>query len=150
MKKFLDEFKTFAIKGNMIDMAVGMIIGAAFSSLVSAMVADLFNPLLSLIIKSNFQDLFISLDGNEYATLAAAKEAGAAVFAYGDFITQLINFILQAFVIFLFVKFIAKLRTKNADPAPAPAAPATKTCPYCMSEIKIEAVKCPHCTSDLQ
>lgn len=148
MKKFLDEFKTFAIKGNMIDMAVGMIIGAAFSSLVSAMVADLFNPLLSLIIKSNFQDLFIPLDGNEYATLAAAKEAGAAVFAYGDFITQLINFILQAFVIFLFVKFIAKLRKK--EEAPAPAAPTTKICPYCMSEIKIEAVKCPHCTSDLQ
>ncbi len=148
MKKFFNEFKTFAIKGNMIDMAVGMIIGSAFSGLVSAMVADLFTPLLSLIIKSNFQDLFIPLDGNTYATLAAAKEAGAAVFAYGDFITQLINFVLQAFVIFLFVKFIAKLRTK--DEAPAPAAPTTKICPYCMSEIKIEAVKCPHCTSDLQ
>lgn len=148
MKKFLEEFKAFAIKGNMIDMAVGMIIGAAFSSLVSTMVADLFNPLLSLIIKGNFQDLFIPLDGNEYATLVAAKEAGAAVFAYGDFITQLINFILQAFVIFLFVKLIAKLRKK--EEAPAPAAPTTKTCPYCMSEIKIEAVKCPHCTSDLK
>ncbi len=148
MKKFLEEFKAFAIKGNMIDMAVGMIIGSAFSGLVSAMVADLFNPLLSLIISSNFQDLFIALDGTQYATLAAAKEAGAAVFAYGDFITQLINFILQAFVIFLFVKLIAKMR--KPEPAPAPAAPTTKTCPYCKSEISIEAVKCPHCTSDLQ
>ena len=149
MKKFLNEFKTFALRGNVMDLAVGMIIGAAFSGLVSAMVNDLFNPLLSLVIKGNFQDLFIPLDGNEYATLAAAKEAGAAVFAYGDFITQLINFILQAFVIFLFVKLVAKLREKDEAPAPAPA-PTTKTCPYCMSEIKIEAVKCPHCTSDLQ
>lgn len=147
MKKFFEEFKAFAIKGNMIDMAVGMIIGAAFSGLVSAMVSDLFNPLLSLIFKGDFQNLFIALDGGSYATLTAAQEAGAAVFAYGDFITQLINFILQAFVIFLFVKFIAKL--KKTDEAPAPA-PTTKTCPYCKSEISIEAVKCPHCTSDLQ
>ena len=97
MKKFLQEFKDFAIKGNMLDLAIGMIIGAAFSALVGAMVADLFNPVLSLIVRGDFQNLFIPLDGGTYKTLAEAQEAGAAVFAYGDFITQVINFILQAY-----------------------------------------------------
>ncbi len=145
MKKFLQEFKDFAIKGNMLDLAIGMIIGAAFSALVSAMVADLFNPVLSLIVRGDFQNLFIPLDGGTYKTLAEAQEAGAAVFAYGDFITQVINFILQAFVIFLLVKVVAKLR----KPAEAPAAPAVKTCPYCKSEIAKDATKCPHCTSQV-
>lgn len=145
MKKFIDEFKAFAIKGNMIDMAVGMIIGAAFSGLVGAMVADLFNPILSLVFKTDFSNMFVALDGNTYATLAAAQEAGAGVFAYGHFITEVINFLLMALAVFLFVKAVSKMKKE----APAPE-PTTKTCPHCQSEISIKATKCPFCTSDLE
>ena len=105
MKKFLDEFKAFALKGNMIDLAVGMIIGSAFTSIVNSLVNDIFMPLLSLITgKVDFTNMFIALDGNTYATLAEAKELSVATINYGSFITQTINFLLMALVVFITVK----------------------------------------------
>lgn len=143
----LKEFKEFAIKGNMIDMSVGIIIGSAFTALVKSVVDDIFTPVLSIFTgKLDFSELFIALDGNEYANLQAAKDAGASVLAYGNLITGVINFIIMAFVVFLFVKGINKLRrTQEA----APVEVTTKICPYCKSEIHKDAIKCPHCQSVL-
>lgn len=143
----LKEFKKFAIKGNMMDLAVGVIIGGAFNSLVSSLVNDIIMPILSLFTgKLDFTNWFIALDGKKYETLAAAQEAGVATVNFGTFISGVLNFIIMAFVVFLIVKGMNKLRVEK--PA-APAAPTTKKCPHCMSEIDINATKCPHCTSDL-
>lgn len=154
MKKLLQDFKTFAIKGNMIDLAVGMIIGTSFNKIVSSLVNDMIMPLLGIFTgKIDFAKLFIALDGNTYATLAEAEAAGAACFKYGSFIAGLIDFLIMAFIVFLFVRGISKLREigKEETPeAPAePAAPTTKICPFCKTEIHIEASRCPHCTSEL-
>ena len=147
------EFKEFAIKGNMMDLAVGVIIGGAFNALVSSLVNDIIMPLLSLITgKIDFNNLFIALDGNKYVTLEAAKEAGASTVNYGAFISGIINFIIMAFVVFLIVKGINKLR-RAGEKKPveaAPAEPTTKICPFCQSEISIKATRCPHCTSKLE
>ena len=147
----LKEFKEFAVKGNMMDLAVGVIIGGAFNALVTSLVNDIIMPLLSLITgKIDFNNLFIALDGQEYKTLEAAKEAGASTVNYGSFISGVINFIIMAFVVFLIVKGINKLRRLGEKPAPAVnAEPTTKVCPFCQSEISIKAVRCPHCTSKL-
>ncbi|MBQ5951508.1 MAG: large conductance mechanosensitive channel protein MscL [Lachnospiraceae bacterium] len=147
----LKEFKEFALKGNMIDMAVGVIIGGAFGALVTALVNNIFMPLLSLITAgADFSTWFIALDGNKYATAEAAAEAGAAVVNFGLFISAIINFLLMAFVVFLFVRAINKARAaaKPAEEA-APEEPTTKVCPFCQSEIAIAATRCPHCTSEL-
>lgn len=146
----LKEFKQFAIKGNMIDLAVGMIIGTAFNKLVSSLVNDMIMPLLGLLTgKIDFAQLFIALDGNKYATLAEAEELGVACFKYGAFIAGIIDFIIMAFVVFLFVKWMNKLREAGKkEEVAAPAAPTTKVCPFCKSEIAIEATRCPHCTSE--
>lgn len=150
MKKFLDEFKAFALKGNMIDLAVGMIIGSAFTSIVSSLVNDIFMPILSLVTgKVDFTNMFIALDGNKYATLAAAKETEVATINYGAFITQTINFLLMALVVFIVVKQINKLRGLGKKPE-TPAAPTEKECPFCRTMIPIGAVRCPHCTSQLE
>ena len=150
MKYFLDEFKAFALKGNMIDLAVGMIIGSAFTSIVNSLVNDIFMPLLSLITgKVDFTNMFIALDGNTYATLAEAKELSVATINYGSFITQTINFLLMALVVFITVKQVNKLRSMGKKPE-APAAPTQKECPYCRTMIPINAVRCPHCTSLLE
>ena len=142
------EFKKFALKGNMIDLAVGVIIGGAFNSLVSSLVNDVIMPLLSLVTgRVDFNNWFIALDGNKYDTLALAEEAGVAVVKYGTFISGVLNFIIMAFVVFLLVKGINSLKKKEEPAAPAPA--TTKKCPYCMSEIHIEATKCAHCGSDV-
>ena len=143
-KGFIAEFKKFIMRGNVIDLAVGVIIGGAFQSIVKSLVDDIFMPIISLATKGiDFSNWFIALDGNKYGTLAQAQEAGAAVISYGNFISAVINFIIMAFIIFLFVKAINTLaeKTKKAE---EPAAPTTKKCPYCMSEIDIEATKCPH------
>jgi len=149
----LKEFKKFAIKGNMMDLAVGVIIGGAFNSLVSSLVNDIIMPVLSLVTgKVDFTNLFIALDGEKYKTLAEAQEAGVATVNYGNFISGIINFIIMAFVVFLIVKAINKLREageKKEAPA-APAEPTTKICPFCQTEIAIKAVRCPHCTSELK
>ena len=140
-KGFMAEFKKFIMRGNVLDLAVGVIIGAAFQAIVNSLVDDIIMPVISLLTKGvSFADWFIALDGNEYATAAAAAEAGAATITYG-------NFISMAFVIFLIVKSINKVNDKFSKKEEA--APTTKECPFCKSEISIEAVKCPHCTSDL-
>ena len=151
MKKMLKEFKQFAIKGNMIDLAVGMIIGTSFNKIVSSLVNDMIMPVLGLFTgKIDFAKLFIALDGKTYETLAAAEEAGAACFKYGAFIAGLIDFLIMAFIVFLFVRGINKLRELGKEEeAAAPAAPTTKTCPFCKSTISIDATRCPHCTSEL-
>lgn len=153
MSKLLKEFKEFAVQGNMLDMAVGMIIGAAFKDIVSSVVNDLIMPLVSLFTgKLDFSNLFISLNGEHYATLAQAQEAAAPTLNYGIFITSVINFVIMAFVIFMMVKWVNKIRTsiEHKEEAPAvPAAPTEKVCPYCKSKIDINATRCPHCTSEL-
>lgn len=148
MKKFIEEFKKFALKGNMIDLAVGVIVGGAFNSLVSSLVKDVVMPVLSLFTgKLDFTNWFIALDGNKYATLEAAQEAGAATLNYGNFISGLINFVIMAFVVFLLVKGINSLKKKEEAPA---MVPTTKKCPFCKTDIHLEATKCPNCTSTVE
>lgn len=144
----LKEFKEFAIKGNMIDMAVGIIIGGAFNGLVNTLVNDVIMPLLSVLTgKIDFSNIFFAMDGNKYATLSAVPE-GVATVNIGAFLSGVINFLIMAFVVFLIVKFINRLRTPKVQ-TEAPA-PTTKVCPYCKTEIAIEAIRCPHCTSVLE
>ena len=147
---FLKEFKDFISKGNVIDLAVGVIIGGAFSGIVTSLVTNIVTPLISILTgKIAFADLFIALDGNEYATLEAATEAGASTINYGLFIQGVINFLITAFVIFLMVRFINKIRNMNKKEE-VEAAPTTKVCPFCKSEINIEATRCPNCTSEVE
>ena len=147
MKKFLEEFKAFAMRGNVVDMAVGVVIGGAFGSITTSLVNDIFMPLLGVITGGiNFGGLFYALDGQKYASIEAAKEAGVGTLNYGAFIQYVINFILIAFCMFLVVRLMNKL--KKPAPAPAPAKPK-RICPYCKSEIADDATRCPHCTSVL-
>ena len=154
MSKLMKEFKQFAVQGNMLDMAVGMIIGAAFKDIVNSVVNDLIMPVVGLFTgKVDFTNMFIALDGGTYATLEDARAATATI-AYGQFITQVINFVILAFVIFMMVKAVNKIRTaaEKQEEAPAPETPAEpteKTCPFCQSTISIKAARCPHCTSEL-
>lgn len=140
MKKFANEFKEFISRGNVIDMAVGMIIGAAFTAIIKSLVDDIFNPLLGLVLgKVNLTSLKVQL-GNTDAYLL-----------YGNFINAVITFLLTAFALFFVVKFINGMRNIGKKKAEeAPAAPTTKVCPYCKSEIPIDATKCAHCTSDVE
>ncbi len=141
----LKEFKKFALRGNMIDLAVGMIIGSAFTSIVNSLVNDMIMPVVSIFTgKVDFSNLFIALDGKSYDTLEAAQTAGAATFNYGTFISNVINFLIMAFVVFLFVKGINKLKK------PEPVKVTTKKCPFCKSDIDLAATRCPHCTSQLE
>ncbi len=156
MKKFIDEFKTFIMRGNVIDLAVGVIIGGAFQAIVNSLVNDIIMPVISLATKGiDFTNKFVVLsklpDGAAVpATLAAAQEAGLAVLSYGSFISAVINFLIMAIIIFLMVKGLNKLASLGKkEEEPAIEAPSTKICPYCKSEISAEATKCPHCTSDL-
>ncbi len=153
MKKFFAEFREFALKGNMMDLAIGMIIGSAFTSIISSLVDDVINPFLGLFTgQIDFSNLFISLDGNAYATLDAAETAGAAVIKYGSFISNVINFLIMAFVVFLIVKGMNTMRSRadaKKKTAVEEVAPETKICPYCQSEISVKATRCPHCTSML-
>ena len=145
MSKIGEEFKEFIMRGNVMDMAVGVIIGGAFSNIVSSLVDDVLMPVITLATgKVSFTDLFVALDGGSYKTLAEAQEAGASVLAYGNFIQMVVQFLIIAFCIFMVVKGINKLR----KPAPAPEV-TTKICPYCKSEIHKDDVKCPHCASAL-
>ena len=152
MKGFLKEFKDFAMRGNVIDLAVGVIIGGAFQKIVTSVVNDLVMPLIGLITKgSDFASKFIALDGGDYATIEEATEAGAAILTYGNFIAVTIDFIIMAFVIFLLVKGLNKLTSIGKKPETVEeAAPTTKICPFCKSEIAIDATKCAHCTSDVE
>ncbi len=142
----LKEFKEFAMRGNVLDMAVGIIIGAAFGKIVSSFVGDILMPPLGLLLGSvDFSSLFVDLSGQSHASLAAAKEAGAATINYGLFINTVLDFVIVAFAIFMLIKQV------NRFQKPAPAGPATtKDCPFCLSAIPIKATRCAHCTSELK
>lgn len=144
----LQEFKTFLMRGNVIDLAVALVIGVAFTTVVTSFVNDLLMPPIGRLLgRVNFADLFVSLDGRSYPTLAAAKLAGAPTLNYGAFITTIINFIIIAFAVFLIVRAVNRLMTPR--PA-APAAATTRDCPHCAMAISLMATRCPHCTSDLR
>ncbi len=143
----LKEFKEFAMRGNMLDLAVGIILGVAFGAIVTSLVNDVIMPPIGLLLGNvDFKDLFLALNGQSYANLAAAKAAGAPILAYGLFLNTIINFLIVAFAVFLLVKQINRM---NRKPVEAPAAPSTKECPFCASSISIKARRCPHCTSEL-
>jgi len=141
----LKEFKDFAMKGNVLDMAIGVIIGGAFGKIVSSLVSDVLMPPLGLLMgKVDFSSLFINLSGTPQPSLTAAKAAGAPTINYGVFLQATFDFIIIAFVIFLLVKQVNRL--KKPEPT---AAPATKDCPHCLSAIPVKATKCAHCTSNV-
>lgn len=147
MKKMFAEFREFAMQGSVIDLAIGIVIGAAFTSIVNSFVNDILMPPIGMLLGNvDFSNLFISLDGSSYPSLVAAQEAGAATLNYGLFINNVINFLIVAFVIFLIVKQVNRLK---GQPAPEPEEPDTKECPYCCSTISINATRCPFCTSEL-
>jgi large conductance mechanosensitive channel len=144
----LKEFKEFAMRGNVLDMAIGIIIGAAFGKIITSLVSDVIMPPIGLLLgKLDFSNLYINLSGQPYASLAAAKAAGASTINYGLFINTVIDFIIVAFVIFLLIRQVNKLKRQ---PEVAAAVPTTKECPYCLSVIPVKAVRCPHCTSELK
>ncbi|MBC7228211.1 MAG: large conductance mechanosensitive channel protein MscL [Thermoflexales bacterium] len=144
----LKEFKEFALRGNVLDMAIGIIIGAAFGSVVSSLVKDILMPPIGFLLgKVDFSNLFISLSGH-YTSLAEAQAAGAPTINYGVFLNTVLNFIVVAAAVFFFiVRPVNRIRQAKA---PAPAAPTTKECPYCLSTIPLKATRCPYCTSHLE
>jgi large conductance mechanosensitive channel len=142
----LNEFKKFIARGSVIDLAVGIVIGTAFSAIVNSFVKDILMPPISLLLKQvDFSNLFITLSGSKAATLADAQALGSVTWNYGQFINTIVNFLIIAFVVFLLIREINKFE----KPAPAPA-PNTKDCPFCYSKIDIKATRCPHCTSNLE
>jgi len=147
----LKEFKEFAMRGNVIDMAIGIIIGAAFGAIVKSLVADVIMPPIGLLLGNvDFTNLFILLqegtEGGPYASLGEAQAAGAVTVNYGVFLNTVISFVIVAFVVFLLIRSINRLKREEEEPA---AEPTTKECPYCLSSIAIKATRCPHCTSEL-
>ncbi len=143
---FIGEFKEFAMRGNVLDMAIGIIIGAAFGKIVTSLVNDIVMPPLGMVLGDvDFNNLFISLSGGEYSTLSDAQAAGAVTINYGIFINTIVDFVIVAFAIFLLIREVNKMR----KPAPAAPAPATKECPFCLSIVPLKATRCPSCTSQL-
>jgi len=142
----LKEFKEFAMRGSVLDMAVGIIVGAAFGQIVNSFVQDVMMPPIGRLVgHADFSNLFVTLTGQHYDTVAAAKAAGAATLNYGMFLNTIVNFLIVAFAVFLLVRQVNRLM-----PKPAPAAPTTRDCPYCLSAVPLKATKCAHCTSDLR
>ena len=143
----LKEFKAFALRGNVMDLAVAVIIGAAFNPIITALVNDIVMPPIGLILgEVDFKDLFISLSEKSFGSFADAKAAAAPVIAYGFFLNTVINFLIVAFAVFLLVKQANRLK----KPAPAPPPPSTKECPYCISAVPLKATRCGYCTSELK
>ncbi len=141
------EFKAFVMRGNVMDMAVGIIIGVAFGKVVTSLVNDIIMPPVGKLLGDvDFTNFFITLSGQHYATLADARKAGAVTIAYGSFLNTIIEFLIVAFAVFLLIKWVNRLMPK---PAPAPAPPSTKDCLYCKTSIPVAATRCPHCTSQL-
>lgn len=142
MRSVLKEFRDFAMRGNVIDLAVGLVVGAAFGKIVTSFVSDILMPPLGLLLGHvDFSNLFINLSGKHFDSLAEAKAAGAATLNYGLFINTVLDFIIVAFAVFLLVKQVNRLTRKPA--------PTTKECPYCASTIPLKATRCPNCTSEL-
>ena len=145
----LKEFKEFALRGNVVDLAVAVIMGAAFSPIVTSLVNDVIMPPIGLILgQVDFKDMFVGLSEQSYPSLAAAKTAGAPVIAYGNFLNTVVSFLIVAFAAFLLVKQVNRL--KPAPPSAPPATPTTKDCPHCLNAVPLQATRCGHCTSDLQ
>jgi large conductance mechanosensitive channel len=143
---FFNEFKAFAVRGNVVDMAVGIIIGAAFGKIIDSLVKDIVMPPIGRLLGGvDFKQLYFNLGDKTFETLEAAEKAGAPLIKYGAFINSLVDFTIIAFVIFVMVRMINKLKKE-----PLPADPTTKECPHCLSMIPIKATRCPHCTSDLK
>lgn len=137
IKQFFEEFKKFAMRGNVLDMAVGLVVGSSFTAIVNSLVGDLISPIIGLFFQTDFTDVVLTI-----------RDVDIKV---GSFITAVINFILVAFVLFVLIKLVNSLQKKPEPKVPeAPPAPTTKVCPYCQSEISIKAVRCPHCTSKLE
>jgi large conductance mechanosensitive channel len=144
----LKEFKEFAMRGNVLDMAVGIIVGAAFGTIVTSFVNDILMPPMGLLLgRVDFTNLFITLRGEQYVTLAQAKAAGATTLNYGVFLNTVVNFLIVAFAVFLLIRQVNRMRRQ---PEPAPAAPTTKECPYCFSSLSLRATRCAYCTSELK
>ena len=147
MKKLLNEFKEFAMRGNVVDMAVGVVIGAAFGKIVTSFTNDVLMPPVGLLLgKVDFSDLFVALDGGTYPSLAEAQKAGAPTLNLGLFVNHVLDFVIMAFAMFLLVKRVLRLGQKKETP---PSAPTTKECPFCLASIPIKARRCGHCTSQL-
>lgn len=148
MKKFAKEFKEFIARGNVLDLAIGVVIGGAFGKIVSSLVDDIIMPLIGLATGGvDFTQKYIALDGNTYESLAKAKES-TAVFAYGNFIQNIVDFLIIALVIFIVIKNVNKVQSLGKKEEEV--ASTTKVCPFCKSEVAIDATRCPHCTSELK
>jgi large conductance mechanosensitive channel len=144
----IKEFREFIQKGNVLDMAVGFIMGASFGKIVTSLISDVLMPPIGLLLgKVDFAGLYINLSGRPFESLAAAKAAGAATINYGLFLNTVLEFLIVALSVFLLVKWINAIRRR---PQPAPVAPTTKDCPFCLSVVPLKATRCPHCTSDLK
>ncbi len=142
----LKEFREFALKGNVVDLAIGVIIGAAFGKIITSLVSDIIMPPIGLLLgKVDFSSLFISLSGEHYASLAEAKHAGAATLNYGAFLNNVLDFVIVAFALFLFVREINKARNRLVHQA----SPTERACPFCLTAVPIQATKCKACTADL-
>jgi len=142
----LKEFKEFAMRGNVVDMAVGIIIGAAFGKIISSLVNDVVMPPIGLLLGNvDFSGLFVNLSGQDFATLAQARDAGAATINYGIFLNTVLDFVIVAFAIFMMIRMMNRLKRQEA-----PAKPTTRPCPYCVSTIPLAATRCAHCTSELK
>jgi large conductance mechanosensitive channel len=148
----LEEYKTFALRGNVVDMAVGIIVGAAFNGVVQSLVKDVLTPPLGLLMGDvDFTNLFVVLQpgtpAGPYATLEAAQSAGAVTVNLGVFVNSAVSFLIVTFAVFVLVRYVNRLR--EPDVAPEPVVPTVKKCPHCVSDVPVEATRCPHCTSDL-
>jgi large conductance mechanosensitive channel len=149
---FAKDFKTFAMRGNVVDMAVGIVIGGAFGTIVKSLVDDVIMPPIGMLLgRVDFSNLFLTIkagtEAGPYGSVAAAKEAGAVTLNYGLFVNSVVSFLIVAFSVFLVIRAMARLQ--RPEPAPV-AAPTTKDCPYCLTTIPIKAVRCPNCTSELK
>lgn len=146
MKKMLQEFKDFIMRGNVVDMAVGIIVGVAFGKIVTSLVNDIIMPPVGLLLgKVDFKDLYINLSGQAYPSLDAAKAAGAATISYGLFLNTVLDFIIVALVIFLMIHTMSRIKR----PIAKPVEPSARDCPYCCTAISVKATRCPHCTSQV-
>jgi large conductance mechanosensitive channel len=144
----LKEFKEFAMRGNVLDMAVGIIMGVAFGKIIASLVEDILMPPIGLLLgRVDFSNLFLSLTGRHFDSLAAAKAAGAATVNYGIFFNTILNFLIVAFAVFLMVRQVNRLKRQAEAP---PGEPTTRACPYCLSAIPLKATRCAHCTSELR
>lgn len=146
----VSEFKEFAMKGNVVDLAVGVIIGGAFGKIVDSLVKDIVMPMVGRMLGGvDFRHLYLNLGSKAFETLEAAEKAGAPIVKYGAFINTVVDFVIIAFAIFMAIKVMNRIKRAEAA-APAPAEPATRECPHCLSAIPLKATRCPHCTSQLQ